>query len=107
MNEPNQSGVNSLSDIDRALHEPARMKICALLYVLESADFTFIMNQTALTWGNLSAHLSKLESAGYVLIEKSFEGKRPKTSIKLTEQGRSAFKDYTIKMRSLYNNLPV
>ena len=46
MVEPTQSGVNALGEIDRVLHEPARMQICALLYVLESADFTFIMNQT-------------------------------------------------------------
>ena len=107
MNESAESEVNSLGEIDRVLHEPARMQICALLYMLESADFIFIMNQTGLTWGNLSAHLSKLESAAYVEINKSFHGKRPKTSISLTEQGRMAFKEYTLKMRSLFNNLPI
>lgn len=107
MTESAESELYSPGDIDRVLHEPARMQICALLYVLESADFIFIMNQTGLTWGNLSAHLSKLESAGYVLIEKNFEKKRPKTKLSLTEQGRKAFKEYALQMRSLFNHLPV
>ena len=97
---------NGLS-IDRILHEPARMQIAALLYVIDSADFIFVMNQTGLTWGNLSAHLTKLEDAGYIQIEKSFRGKRPNTTIKMTEQGRAAFKDYTLMMRQYFDDLPV
>ena len=53
--------VTSYGDIDRLVHEPARFQVMALLYVIESADFTFIMNQLGLTWGNLSAHITKLE----------------------------------------------
>ncbi len=107
MIEPTQSGVNALGEIDRVLHEPARMQICALLYVLESADYTFVMNQTGLTWGNLSAHLSKLESAGYVKIEKTFQGKRPRTNIMLSDTGRIAFKGYVTRMKALFDSIAV
>lgn len=98
---------STTGEIDRVLHEPARMQITALLYVIESADFTFVMNQTGLTWGNLSAHLSKLEEAGYLEIEKGYRGKRPNTTLRLTDQGRAAFKGYVQKMRTLFEGLPI
>ena len=104
---PDQTERSNFSSIDRVLHEPARMHITALLYMLESADYTFVMNQTGLTWGNLSAHLNKLEEAGYLHIEKSFKGKRPLTMLRLTDQGRDAFRAYAKNMRSLFENFPV
>jgi len=96
-----------LADLDRLVHEPARLAVMALLYVVESADFTFLMNQTGLSWGNLSAHLSKLEEAGYLSVEKSFKGRRPNTNLKLTEQGREALREYARKMRQVFQDLPV
>ena len=96
-----------LADLDRLVHEPARLAVMALLYVVESADFTFLMNQTGLSWGNLSAHLSKLEEAGYLSVEKSFKGKRPNTNLKLTEQGREALREYARKMRQVFQDLPM
>lgn len=88
-----------LNDIDRLVHEPARLMVMANLYVVESADFTFLMNQTGLTWGNLSSHLSKLEEAGYVRIEKEFVDKKPHTMVSLTEAGREAFRQYRRQMQ--------
>lgn len=105
MSEPNT--LSDLADLDRLVHEPARLAVMALLFVLESADFTFLMNQTGLTWGNLSAHLSKLEEAGYLEVEKSFKGRRPNTNLKLTGQGRQAFQEYARKMRQVFQDLPV
>ena len=96
----------SLSEIDRNIHEPARLMVMAWLSVVESADFVFLMNQTGLTWGNLSAHLSKLEEAGYITVEKSFKGKRPNTLLQLTPQGRRAFQAYLQTMKQALNNLP-
>lgn len=92
--------------IDKIIHEPARLMIMANLYVVESADFTFLMNQTGLTWGNLSAHLTKLEKAGYVAVEKTFVGKRPYTLLRLTENGRTAFQTYRRQMQQLFADLP-
>ncbi len=98
--------LSELADLDRLVHEPARLAVMALLYVIESADFTFLMNQTGLTWGNLSAHLTKLEEAGYLEVEKSFKGRRPNTSLRLTRQGREAFREYARTMKQLFQDLP-
>ena len=93
-------------DIDKIIHEPARLMIMANLYVVESADFTFLMNQTGLTWGNLSSHITKLENAGYVVVEKTFVGKRPYSLLHLTEDGRAAFQTYRQQMAQLLDALP-
>ena len=97
---------NPAPDIDRLIHEPARYSIMALLYVIERADFLFVRNQTNLTPGNLSAHLGRLEAAGYVEIRKEFVGKIPKTYLRLTESGREAFTAYRHRMRKLFTSPP-
>ena len=94
--------LSELADLDRLVHEPARLAVMALLYVIESADFTFIMNQTNLTWGNLSAHMSKLEEAGYIEVEKIFKDRRPNTTLRLTPKGREAFDGYVRKMKRVF-----
>ena len=101
-----KADLTSLTEVDRLVHEPARLAVMALLYVVDSADFVFLMNQTGLTWGNLSAHLSKLEEAGYLTVEKTFKGKRPNTNLRLTPEGREAFRSYTGRMRQLFKDLP-
>jgi DNA-binding MarR family transcriptional regulator len=95
-----------LEEIDRTIHEPARLLVLATLYVLDSADFVFLMNQTGLTWGNLSAHMSKLEEAGYIEVEKSFKERRPHTLLRLTEEGRAAFRAYRQRMMQVLDGLP-
>jgi len=92
--------------IDRAIHEPARLLITAHLYVVESADYVFLMQNTGLTWGNLSSHLSKLEETGYVEITKEFVERKPHTMVKLTEEGRKAFDAYRRQMKALFDDLP-
>ena len=94
------------SEIDRVVHEPARLMLMAVLYVIDSADFTFLMNLTGISWGNLSAHMSKLEESGYLEVEKFFKGKRPNTMLRLTPEGRSAFQAYRRKMKQLLDDLP-
>ena len=98
--------LQAIADIDRIIHEPARLMILALLYVVESGDFTFLMRQTGLTWGNLSSHLSKLEEAGYVEVEKEFIGKKPHTMLHLTGQGRAAFQEYRQRIKQVLDDLP-
>lgn len=100
---PNLTG---LGEIDRIIHEPGRLMLMALLFVIQSADFTFLMNQTGLTWGNFSAHMSKLEEAGYIEVEKAFKGRRPNTMLKLTQQGRLAFSNYRREMKLILDDLP-
>jgi DNA-binding MarR family transcriptional regulator len=87
-------GSGKAMEIDKTIHEPARLLIMANLYVIDSADFTYLMRQTGLTYGNLSSHMSKLEEAGYIEVTKEFKGKRPNTMLKLTRQGRAALKNY-------------
>lgn len=87
-------GLRDLAEVNRLVHEPARLMILMVLYSVEEADFTFLINVTELTDGNLSSHLSKLQDAGYVEIEKEFVGKKPRTRLRLTEQGRQAVVDY-------------
>ena len=93
-------------DIDRVIHEPARFLIMAYLYVVDSADFLFLMNQTGLTRGNLSSHLSKLETVGYVEVQKEFVNKMPRTILSLTEAGRAAFNEYRQQMKQVLDDLP-
>jgi DNA-binding MarR family transcriptional regulator len=100
------ANLSSLAEVDRLIHEPARLAVIALLSVVESADFIFLMNQTGLTWGNLSAHMSKLEEAGYIEVVKSFKGKRPNTMLRLTQAGRAALQTYRQKMKRVLDGLP-
>jgi DNA-binding MarR family transcriptional regulator len=90
--------LQQIAGIDRLIHEPARLMIIAYLYVVESADFLFLMRQTGLTPGNLSSHTSKLEAAGYVEIVKEFVDKKPHTMLRLTDAGRGAFQEYRERM---------
>lgn len=94
-----------IPDIDRILHEPARLTMLIYLYSLKSADFTFLKQQMGMTQGNLSSHLAKLESAGIVTITKSFRGKRPFTLVELSEKGRVTFRQYVEVMHDFYSEL--
>ncbi|UCF63215.1 MAG: transcriptional regulator [bacterium] len=98
--------IHPLADIDQIIHAPARLMILTYLYVVENADFIFLMRMTKLTWGNLSTHLSKLESARYVTIEKTFRGKKPLTVISLTEVGRQALRNYKSNLMQVLDELP-
>jgi len=95
-----------MAGIDRLIHEPSRFAVMAYLYVVEVADFLFLIRQTGMTWGNLSAHLSKLEAAGYVAIEKEFLDRKPHTVVRLTDEGRNAFEEYRGNMNKVLNSLP-
>jgi len=99
------AAAEQLVGLDRLLHEPARLAIVSCLYVIEKADFVFLQNQTGFTAGNLSSHVSKLEDAGYVGVEKRFVGKRPQTLLTLTGAGRAAFDDYRSTMRSVLDGV--
>jgi DNA-binding MarR family transcriptional regulator len=104
--EPGTEELHPLADLDRIIHSPARLMVMTYLYVVESADYVFLMQLTGLTWGNLSTHLSKLEEADYVILEKGYKGKKPNTTVSLTESGREAFKAYKNEMQAVLNDLP-
>ncbi|MEN8227620.1 MAG: transcriptional regulator [Bacteroidota bacterium] len=94
-----------LQDIDRAIHEPARLLLLIYLFSVEKADFTFLKQQTGMTQGNLSSHLNKLESTGYIVVEKKFKNKRPLTIIRISDSGRKAFKSYVKGMHHFFGDL--
>lgn len=98
--------LRGMVEIDRLIHEPARLIIVAMLYAVESADFTYLLHETGLTKGNLSAHLAKLEAAGYVRIEKGFRGKVPQTVCSLSEAGRTAFRGYRAQLGRAMDSMP-
>ena len=92
--------------LDRLIHDPTRLMLISVLYVVESADFVFLKNQTKMTAGNISSHMAKLEDAGYVRVKKSFVGKRPQTMFRLTVKGRRAFQNYRNVLSDALSGLP-
>lgn len=98
--------LHPLADIDQIIHAPARLMVLTYLYVVESVDYVFLMRLTGLTWGNLATHLSKLEGAGYIEIEKTFKGKKPHSIVRLTKQGRASFQEYKRSMQQVLDDLP-
>ena len=92
--------LRRVTELDRLIHEPARLLIVTILSTVESADFLFLQRETELTKGNLSAHLRKLEDAGYVKIQKTFKGKLPLTVCKLTASGTKALTQYRQQLQS-------
>jgi DNA-binding MarR family transcriptional regulator len=97
--------ARGLVDIDRLVHEPARLMVITILYTVESADFLFLQRETGLTKGNLSSHLTKLEEAGYIDIEKTYQGKVPLTLCRLTLIGRQAFESYRKQIKKFVENV--
>jgi DNA-binding transcriptional ArsR family regulator len=86
--------LRAISELDRVIHEPGRLMIVALLADLKECDFQFLLTETKMNKGNLSSHLTKLEAAGYVEIEKTYRGKVPMTLLRLTRSGLKAFDAY-------------
>jgi DNA-binding MarR family transcriptional regulator len=104
--EAQNEEMQVLAGIDRTVHEPARLMILAYLSAVESADFLFIANQTGLTRGNLSSHMTRLEQAGYVGIKKEFVDRIPRTLLRITRQGRAALRNYRKNMMQVLKELP-
>ncbi len=90
-------------DLDPLLHSQLRLAVMSLLIGLESAEFTFIKEKTNSTAGNLSVQLDKLSDAGYISVEKSFKGKKPLTTCRVTKKGLRAFEDYVTVLKQYIN----
>lgn len=83
-----------MKELDPLLHSQLRLGVMSILISVESAEFTFLKEKTNSTAGNLSVQLDKLSEAGYISVEKSFKGKKPLTTCKITKQGLKAFEEY-------------
>ncbi|HNX38521.1 MAG TPA: transcriptional regulator [Candidatus Cloacimonadota bacterium] len=91
-------------EIDRMIHEPARLLIMVHLAVVREADFRYLLYKTKLSRGNLSVQLQKLEAAGYIRIEKQFIKRIPRTVAKLTKLGRTALDQYKSEIVELLSS---
>lgn len=83
-----------MTELDRVIHEPARLRIMMILSGVDLADFAFLLSTLGLTRGNLSSHMDRLEQTGYVKVRKSFNGKIPHTDYQLTALGQKSLEDY-------------
>ena len=90
-----------LAGLNKLLHEPARLSIMTALASCEQADFLFLRRLVGLSKGNLSGHLSKLETAGLVAITKRFVGKKPQTLIEITALGREMVEAHWQQLETL------
>ncbi len=95
-----------ITSLDRLIHEPARLLIMTILASVEAADFVYLLRETRLTNGNLGAHLARLETAGYVAIEKTYRGKIPRTVCRLTDTGLVAYRAYRTALKRAVDRLP-
>jgi DNA-binding transcriptional ArsR family regulator len=105
--EPENQDLQPLAEIDRVIHEPARLAVLGLLAAVDSADFLFVQNQTGLTGGNLSSHMTRLEEAGYVEVTKEFVDRIPRTLLRATKKGRAALRRYKRTMQEVLSALSV
>jgi DNA-binding MarR family transcriptional regulator len=95
------TSLKAIMDLDRMVHEPARLAILTVLSAAEEVEFLFLLKVTGLSKGNLSVQAQKLETAGYVQTTKGFRGRIPVTSFKLTPEGKKALIAYHSQMRAL------
>ncbi|MBT4101203.1 MAG: transcriptional regulator [Gemmatimonadetes bacterium] len=98
--------TDPLPDIDGLIHEPARLRVLALLSVLGRADFMYVLRQSGMSRGNLSVQMTKLEDAKIVSVTKELADGRPRTTYALTRTGRSALQAYKQAMAQILDVLP-
>ena len=94
-----------IGNVDRLVHEPARLMILTILTSVKEADFIYLQHETQLSKGNLSSHMSKLEAAEYIEVEKTYRGKIPLTLCRITEKGKKAFHEYCMQMKNFTETL--
>ncbi|CDD51858.1 winged helix-turn-helix domain-containing protein [Bacteroides mediterraneensis] len=91
-----------LKELNPLLHSQLRLAVMSILLSVEEAEFVYLKEQTQATAGNLSVQLDKLNEAGYIEIEKSFAGKKPRTVCRMTAKGREAMAEYVEALREYF-----
>ncbi len=92
-----------MKELDQLLHSQLRLGVMSILMNVDEADFVYLKEKTESTAGNLSVQIDKLAAAGYLEVEKSFAGKRPRTVCRVTAKGRMAFEAYVDALREYLN----
>ncbi len=93
----------NLKPLDPLLHSQLRLAVMSILMSVDEADFVYLKDKTEATAGNLSVQIEKLNQASYITVTKSFKGKRPNTTCKITKKGVSAFEAYVENLKSYIN----
>jgi len=89
-----------LKELDPLLHSELRLGVISILLGVEEADFVYLREQTGATGGNLSVQIDKLEKAGYITVEKTYAGKKPRTVCHITTAGKRAFEEYVNTLKT-------
>ena len=92
-----------MKDLDPILHSQLRLAVMSILMNVDEADFVYLKQRTDSTSGNLSIQIDKLAAAGYIAVEKGFNGKKPRTTCRVTDAGRQAFALYVESLREYLN----
>ena len=92
-----------MKDLDPILHSQLRLAVMSILMNVDEADFVYLKQRTDSTSGNLSVQLDKLAAVGYIAVEKGFNGKKPRTTCRVTDAGRQAFALYVESLREYLN----
>lgn len=92
-----------MKELNPLLHSQLRLAVMSILMNVEEADFVYLKEKTESTAGNLSVQLDKLSSAGYIVVDKGFVGKKTRTVCRVTEQGRDAFEEYVEALKCYLN----
>lgn len=92
-----------MKDLDPLMHSQLRLAVMSILMNVEEADFVYLKDKTDSTAGNLSVQLEKLAGAGYIAVEKGFQGRKTRTVCRVTDKGRAAFEEYVDALRSYVN----
>ena len=87
-------------ELNPLLHSELRLAVMSMLLSVEEAEFTYLKQETKATAGNLSVQIDKLQQAGYITVEKGFQGKKPRTTCAITEQGIAAFEEHVAALKS-------
>ncbi|MCD8395331.1 MAG: transcriptional regulator [Bacteroidales bacterium] len=92
-----------MKELDPLLHSQLRLAVMSILMNVEEADFVYLKEKTQSTAGNLSVQIDKLSTAGYIIAEKGFVGKKTRTACRVTDKGRRAFEQYVEDLKALLN----
>ncbi len=103
--EKNELVIQQIFEINKTIHEPARLFIMAVLYQSEEVDFLFLLNETKLSKGNIATHIKKLEEEGYIKVKKELLNKKTHSSYSITESGKECFKNYIENMRIILEKI--
>lgn len=89
-----------MKELDPLLHSQLRLAVMSILMNVDEADFVYLKEKTESTAGNLSVQIDKLYSAGYISVDKGFQGRKPRTVCRITTHGREAFEEYVNALKS-------